>query len=436
MVILASHFLRSDYEVYLIPFYTYADDVLSLNLDAVLLNYARMNNKDLIRLFAECGTRVFVLDSEGGLLGAKGPRTPEALAKFLSSLNLSKYLSGFFLWGIASLEAYRKYSQLSEDKIEVTGAPRYDVCHERFHGLLYHPYKSHILVNTNFAWINPKFSKGKEVELKSTRQAGFAEDYAAQLFQEFERVFIEMKKELHKIFSQFEEEKFVLRPHPFESEDVYIQEFGEYPNVIIDSTQEIYDHLAGSKYMLHLNCGTSVDANYMEKEAMSLEYLNSDFLRDFVPQPSQISQNKSNHDELVKAMRDFEKSNTEELDKIRREFLVPYFHERDGNNSLRIFKFMSSKVESMKLSGKSQLMTVFSNMKLKSLLRYFLVKIIGSKNYLNWKIKRDPLLSAKIFRQQEVSDYLNALKKSGELSQNFELFQVSKMHTLCVRNIE
>lgn len=433
MVILASQFLEAGYEVFLIPFYSYADDVLTLGLDATLLNYARKNNQHLIRIFHECGVRVFVLDSEGGLLGTQGPRTPEAQAKFLSSLSLSKHLSGFFLWGQAAGDAYKASSGLKEDQLLVTGAPRYDVCHPRYHDLFHRFYKNHVLINTNFAWINPKFSKGKDVELKSTKQAGFAEDYATKLFSEFERVFVEMKKELHKIFSQFKEEKFVLRPHPFESESIYETEFSQYSNVVVDSRQEIYDQLVGAKYMLHLNCGTSVDANYLDKEALSLEYLNSDFLREFVPQPSQISQNKYSYEELVTAMKSGKGPDVEQLERIRKKFLIPYFHERDGNNSSRIFNFMHQKLQQGPLGKKLEMLVVVSNMKLKSLIRYLLVKFTGSRGYLNWKIKKDPLLAEKIFKKEEVAYYLNSLKKNGLISKEFELFQVSKMHTLCVR---
>ena len=66
--------------VALIPMYEQGVDVPRLGLDTLVANYARAANLDLMRSFAAAGLALYVLDTEGGVLAAKGGNSPPAMA--------------------------------------------------------------------------------------------------------------------------------------------------------------------------------------------------------------------------------------------------------------------------------------------------------------------------------------------------------------------
>ena len=98
-VMLGYQLARRGVSVVLVPMYEQAVDVPRLGLDALVVNYARPVNLDLMRSFAKAGLALYVLDTEGGVLAEKGGNSPSAMAEYVKASGYANILSGYFCWG-------------------------------------------------------------------------------------------------------------------------------------------------------------------------------------------------------------------------------------------------------------------------------------------------------------------------------------------------
>ena len=65
----------------LVPMYQQGIEIPLLDVNAVVLNYARPNNRALIESYKAMGLSVFVLDTEGGVLSSAGLDSPDNWAR-------------------------------------------------------------------------------------------------------------------------------------------------------------------------------------------------------------------------------------------------------------------------------------------------------------------------------------------------------------------
>ena len=71
-------------------------DISLLNLDSIILNYARPNNFDLIKKIKALGINVFILDTEGGVVSKNGADSVNNLPKNIKSLGINIHPVVFF----------------------------------------------------------------------------------------------------------------------------------------------------------------------------------------------------------------------------------------------------------------------------------------------------------------------------------------------------
>src|SRR5262245_58913423 len=74
-------------------------------------------------------------------------------------------------------------------------------------------------------------------------------------------------------------DRFVVRPHPFERADVYRERFADLPNVVVDPAGEVMPALAAARAVIHVNCGTSVEAIMIGTPLIIVNYANNDAAR-------------------------------------------------------------------------------------------------------------------------------------------------------------
>ena len=80
-VLIAHELAKRGVEAVIVPMYEQGLDVPRLGLDAIVANYARPGNRTLLERYAEAGIKVFVLDTEGGVLAESGGNSPESMAR-------------------------------------------------------------------------------------------------------------------------------------------------------------------------------------------------------------------------------------------------------------------------------------------------------------------------------------------------------------------
>jgi surface carbohydrate biosynthesis protein len=335
-VLVAHELLKLGIDPYVIPMYQQGYDVPLLMPDAVVVNYARLTNRELLRGYRELGIAVIVMDTEGGVLSDEGSDAPENWARLFKQNGLDRCVDRYLFWGSRVRHAFAAADALPPDRLLVTGCPRYDFCHSRWSWLLDYPMRGFVLVNTNFSAINPQFTRSADDELEVFTRTGWSREYTLALFDEMRAVFPRYLDAIAGIARRNPQRKLVVRPHPFERTDVYRLRYAEFENVTVDAAGSVLDVLNAADCMVHLNCGSAVETVLLGKTPISLEFLNSARMRSHASLPSSISCHA--HDEAdLDSLIDSPAAREQRWDgaALRERCIEPWFHTIDGCASAR-----------------------------------------------------------------------------------------------------
>lgn len=318
-------------ETALIPFYDQGVDVPLLELSAVIVNYARPVNLDLVRQYAEAGIPVYVIDTEGGVLAKDGPNTPHVLARYVNESGYRDLLAGYFFWGAVLKDAFAAESGLPEDRLHLTGCPRFDYASPRYRDLLEFDRSGYFLVNTNFPAVNPRFLPSGTDDRHALRDVGLSDTYIDRMLSETRLILDGMINTVHHLAVRFPEERFLVRPHPFESQEFYQTKFEGLRNVSVDGQGGVLNVLKHAKGLLHVNCGTAIEAVMLGVLPMHLGFLDQPFMAEHALLPAQASRQVSSMEELEGLIENVAKA-TEifPFEVKHRETVQPFFYLNDG----------------------------------------------------------------------------------------------------------
>jgi surface carbohydrate biosynthesis protein len=401
--------------VFLIPMYYQRTDIQVLNLDVLIINYARKNNKPLIHHYVSIGIKVFVLDTEGGILSTDSTDSPENWAKLFYEDRFSDLISGYFFWGELIYEAFSKYSGLRQDKLRLTGCPRYDQGHSSWSKILSPKYSNHILINTNFSAVNPLYSSSLEDEKKSFLSVGWPEKYVDELLPNLLRAQSQLIDDICYVAKQLPSEHFVVRHHPFESNDIYETRFLNYENVSVDGSGDIFDSISGAKCVLHLNCGSSADALIAGVPSISFEYLNNRVMSLHTPLPSKISLKAKNRRDVVNQIEKIDDVKTIELlENFYKDYVKDYFYLNDGNASNRVCEGLREILDTIKsdsIALNTPVLSAKKNIKWSFLDIFGLFSyVVGSRLVADIRNLMQPSRKAKSFSCIEVQTILSKME--------------------------
>jgi surface carbohydrate biosynthesis protein len=349
IILTVFHLITKGHKVFIIPLYDQGYDVPLLNLDVLVVNYVRKNNIEFLQTYKKLGIFIAVMDTEGGVLPESGNFSPEFLAKSFRQNQASDFVDHYFFWGDQLYSAFKTYSGMLSDQLSLTGCPRYDYCHNRWRGLLGPTSNSYVLVNLNFPSINPWWGNTEyvdnnfifhsaEKEMKNNIQVhGLNEDSWLSFESQRKKVFAVYLKTISQLAKINPRKDFVLRPHPFENKKIYKTYFNDLLNVTIASEGEVLEVINKSSLVINLNCSTSVEARLLGKVPVSLEFMNSDILRNNVNLPSKISYKAHDFNELNKIIQDvsIEKMDSFQKNKIMSAIKL-WFYKCDGNAAYRM----------------------------------------------------------------------------------------------------
>jgi surface carbohydrate biosynthesis protein len=331
-VIQVAHALsKQGVETCLIPLYDQGVDVPLLRLDALVINYARPINLDLVAGYVLQGIRVYVLDTEGGILSEEGANSIQGLADYIKGSPYTKLLSGYFFWGAILRDAFATKGIFDPEYLYLTGCPRFDIASLRWRDTLNYREDNYILVNANFPLVNPMFSRDVAEEGCILVRAGWDRDYVDKMIEdqrEIQRGFLETVSQLA---ATFPERQFLVRPHPFEGVDIYKRRFSQFQNIKIDASGSVLNVLKNCACLLHLNCGTSIEAVMLDRLPISMEYLNTQHMAGHSTLPSQISLRAKSFDELVKLLENLPKAiEGFDFSGVYQSHIYGFFYKNDG----------------------------------------------------------------------------------------------------------
>jgi surface carbohydrate biosynthesis protein len=323
--------------VALIPMYEQGVDVPRLGLDTLVANYARTANLDLMRAFAKAGLALYVLDTEGGVLAEKGGNSPPALAAHIRDMGYSSILSGYFLWGSRLHEAFKAGGTLKPEQLHLTGCPRFDFAAPRWRSLLDGEQHGYLLVNANFPLVNSRFASRPDDERAAMIRFGFDAAYIDRLLTDLKQVFKNYLVDIGRLAAARPNRKILVRPHPFEREEVYHEALGQHANVVIDGTGSVLDRIQNAAAIIHLNCGTAIEAVLLGKLPIQLEHLNTPATAGHASLPARVSRPTKSFEELLAVIDDLE-AETRKFDfaAIHTADILPFFHRNDGQAAERV----------------------------------------------------------------------------------------------------
>jgi surface carbohydrate biosynthesis protein len=209
------------------------------------------------------------LDEEGGVDFSDGSTIRRRYSK-----KLFESSDHTFLWGKEQYETIKNHIQ-DNQKIEITGHPRFELLKPEFHYLyinetqkIFEKYGTFILVNTNMSFGNN--IKGDDFVI---------ENYGER-FKDIKRIisFDKEKLEAYRLLIIQLSEKLnlpiILRPHPEESHQFYLKAFYGNKNINIISKGSVIPWLLAAHKIIHPDCTTSIEALFLGKQSISFLPMN------------------------------------------------------------------------------------------------------------------------------------------------------------------
>jgi surface carbohydrate biosynthesis protein len=336
VLLIAYHLVRQGHEAYIIPMYQQGHDVPLLALDGLIVNYARSSNRVFLRAAKEFGMTVFVLDNEGSVITEKDVKTPTN-PSHMRTTGVQDAIDHYLFWGRSQRDAFSRAAILPDDRLHITGCPRYDVCSPHWRGLLDYPQDGYVLVNTNFSTVNPLFTKTAGNEKQAFQSVGWDGDYVDRLFHDLHDVFRLYLDTIAELARRNPDKLFVVRPHPFEDAGLYERRYAGMANVLVDGRGSVFNVIYHAACVLHLNCQTAVETLLLDKLPVSMEFLNTELLHRHYSLPSQISYCASDMDELDRILRDPEAYRARyPAQELCARYVQPWFYLNDGKAATRV----------------------------------------------------------------------------------------------------
>ncbi len=323
--------------VAIVPMYEQGVDVPRLGLDCLVVNYARDANLDLMRGFSRAGLPLYVLDTEGGVLAEKGGNSPPAMAAYVRNSGYADILSGYFFWGSRLRTAFTDHKTMATDRLHLTGCPRFDFAAPRWRKLLDAERQGYLLVNANFPLVNSRFSRKPGAERDAMIRAGWEASYIDRFLTDLKRVFANYLVEIERLAAARPDHAILVRPHPFENEEVYRSALVRHSNVIVDGTGSVLDMIQNAAAVIHLNCGTAIEAVLLEKLPIQLEFLNTPVTAGHALLPARVSRAVNSFDDLLDVI-DRLKEETDRFDfaGVHAANVEAFFYRNDGLAAERV----------------------------------------------------------------------------------------------------
>jgi surface carbohydrate biosynthesis protein len=336
-VLLAYQLARRGASVVIVPMYEQAVDVPRLGLDTLVVNYARDANLELMKSFAKAGLALYVLDTEGGVLADSGGNSPPAMAGYVQNSGYAKLLSGYFFWGSRLYTAFNDNETMPSAQLHVTGCPRFDFAAPRWRALLDGEPRGYVLVNANFPLVNSRFSTKPGAERETMIRAGWDAAYIDRFLPDLKKVFADYLVEIGRLAAARPDRTVLVRPHPFESEEVYRSALAKHANVMVEGSGSVLDRIRNAAAVVHLNCGTAIESVLLGKLPIQLDYLNTPATAGHASLPARVSRSVASFDELLSVI-DHVDTETEKFDfaAVHAANIEAFFHLNDGDAAERV----------------------------------------------------------------------------------------------------
>lgn len=274
-VLLAAELAACGATCHLVHMHEQDAELRALAPDAVVLNYLRPGNEDLVRRMLEADIDVFLLDTEGGIYD-----TFDSYGTLLATDRAVCHgLAGWLCWGPGLAAHAQQRGWFLSSQIEVTGAPRFDFYVGELRRVAVEQSPASrvpspmILVNGNFPLANPRF-RTPDQEL---REFASEFDLGHEVVRSWQRAqgeamarFMDLVRGLAQ---RFPEATVVFRPHPFERSETYGAMVGTHRNIRLEHQGSVDGWILRSVAVVQRSCTTAVEATIAGVPALSPRWI-------------------------------------------------------------------------------------------------------------------------------------------------------------------
>ena len=185
-------------------------------------------------------------------------------------------------------EGYFDRSQVS-----VTGCARFDFYHPRWRGIL-DPGQAdggsgrtrHLLVNTNFSTVNPRFTTREQSIEYQHREYGWSYEVIQRIADAEDESIKGMIEIGGRLAEDHPRQTIVLRPHPFENPEPYRSALGRFPNVVINDCGPVQPQINAAAAVIQRSCTTAIESAAAGVPTFSPQWLPAPFL---MPMAEEVS---------------------------------------------------------------------------------------------------------------------------------------------------
>ena len=274
-LLLATHCLEKGHEVFIGSRYHINNQLLMSRNGIYLPKSISLELKDFYRQFKERNHKIFLLHAEGGVLHKE---ISESI-KYSYPKELIQYLDKIFVYGSAIKEAILKYvPNVTKEMLTISGEPRFDLLKPRFNRFLQkdisaitEKFGDFILINTSFGLSNHLISDEYANNLIKNNP-DFSDQLKDILFRKkkaFKNVFLAFKEVAKQLALAYPQINIVLRPHPEENPQPYIDHFDQIPNIFVEKKGNVAFWIRAAKMVIHYDCTTGVETYMTGKPVLA-----------------------------------------------------------------------------------------------------------------------------------------------------------------------
>ncbi len=228
----------------------------------------------MFKILNQLGHDILAWDEEGLL------REPDAIYHRwrLSSVAM-KRIAFLTTWGEDNARAFRSFDGYANTPIKVTGNPRIDLLRPELREF-YRPeaevirerFGKFILINTNFSKVNHYYPElGELKQAVEGKKPGKTEPYDIGKGRHKLAIFEHFKKMLPVLCDTFADYTVILRPHPSESHQSWLDVAKDRPNLVITNEGNVHPWLMAAKAVVANGCTTLVESAILGTAGVNYE---------------------------------------------------------------------------------------------------------------------------------------------------------------------
>lgn len=181
-------------------------------------------------------------------------------------------VDNLFLWGERQKSDLEKFLP----KVRyygVTGSPRFDLLHSRFHKCweaqeadIRQKYGDFVFVTSRFGAVN-HFRRDLDgtLERRTEIYTGSAQETVNERFTYLRKLFLDYVNIVEQMAGRFPDLQFIVRPHPLESVDVWKSHFQNIGNVLIRDGGSAIPWMSAARCVIHSACTTGIEAYILNR---------------------------------------------------------------------------------------------------------------------------------------------------------------------------